>query len=409
MGGFGFSREASIRENYSVNKDLTLKSFDVAQIIEGRPMKLNGEVTPTGIRITIDSDGVKQNKLLKRKGVVYPPSALNLYPLLHGIEAGKSYRLSMLDPEEVKIKAVKISVVGFETIKGLKTIHMRNNLYPVDNDIWVDTAGNTFKESVRNGWIDTLAEDEKSAWRFISQAALSKRDLILDYSLIKIDTQISKPGELQKLVVQISEFPVTMPLLTSSVQNAERMGEGKVLFTMDKSLLQTSLDDAPEQTRWKRYLEPTGQILSHSPEITLRKNEIIGGEKDPIKIVEKLVRRVASDIKETNTDNPSPTEAMKEGGGNCQSHALLYSSFARAAGIPTRYVSGLVYVPNKGFLYHSWAESHVGYWLPVDPTFGEIPANLTHIKLVEGESTEDLLPLAGIVGKISVKIMEQKY
>ncbi|MEI8356621.1 MAG: transglutaminase-like domain-containing protein, partial [Deltaproteobacteria bacterium] len=404
------SREASIREKYSVNKDLTLKSFDVAQIIEGRSVKLNGEVTPTGIRITIDSEGVRKNRLLKRKGMVYPPLALNLYPLLHGIEAGKSYRLSILDPEDVKIKAVTISFVGFDTIEGLRAIHMQNNLYPVDNDIWVDAAGNTLKETVRNGWINTLPEDEKSAWRFISQAALSKRDLILDYSLIKIDTQISRPGELRKLAVQISDFPATMPLLRSNAQNAERVGEGKVLFTMDKSFLQARPEPVlPEQACWKQYLEPSGQILSHSPEITIRKNEIIGVEKDPIKIVEKLVRHVAATITETNTDNRSPIEAMKEGGGNCQSHALLYSSFARAAGIPTRYVSGLVYKQGKGFLYHSWAESYVGYWLPVDPTSGEIPANLTHIKLVEGDSSEELSPLAGLVGKISVKIIEQQY
>jgi len=117
---------------------------------------------------------------------------------------------------------------------------------------------------------------------------------------------------------------------------------------------------------------------------------------------------VAANIKETDSDSQPPTDVLKNLSGNCQSHTRLYLSFARAAGIPAKYVSGIIYVPGKGFLYHSWAESHVGYWLPVDPTLGEIPANLTHIKLVEGDSPEDALPLAAIVGKVTAKVLEQR-
>lgn len=410
MGGFGFSRNASIREYYIVNKDMTLKSFAVSQTIDGSPMKLTGEVTPSGVRVIVESAGVKKEKILKRKGAVYPPMVLNFYPLLHGIDAGKNYRLSMLDPEAVKIKTVKISVVGLETIDGKQAIHIRNNLYPVDNDIWIETSGNTLKESVRDGWIVTQAEGEKSAHRFISQAALAKKDMILDYSLIKIDTPISRPEKLQKLVVQLSDFPATMQLMTSDVQKAERLDGGKVLFTLDNSLLRARHEPfTPDHAERKKYLEPTKQILSKDPEIILRKNEIAGGEKDPKKMVEKLTHWIASNIKQTSTDNQSAMKTLKEHSGNCQSHVRLYTSFARAAGIPTKIVSGLVYLPGKGFLYHSWAESNIGYWLPVDPSFGEIPADLTHIKLVEGDSPEEVLPLAGIVGKVGAKVLEQKY
>lgn len=409
MGGFGFSRNASISESYSVNKDLTLRSFAVSQTIDGRHKKLSGEVTPAGIRTIIESAGVKKERVLKRKGPVYPPMALNLYPLQHGIEKGKSYRISMFDPEETKIKAVKVSVVGVESIGETQAIHLRNNLYPVDNDIWVDVAGNTIKESVRDGWILTLAEGEKASQRFVSQSALAKKDLILDYSLVKIDTIITRPDKLIKLVMQISDIPATMHLLSGGVQKAERLEGGKVLFTMEHSLLKTGSEPlATDQSGRNRYLEPTGQILSNNPEIIRKKEEIIGSEKDPIKIVEKLVRWVAANIKETDSDSQPPTDVLKNLSGNCQSHTRLYLSFARAAGIPAKYVSGIIYVPGKGFLYHSWAESHVGYWLAVDPTLGEIPADLTHIKLVEGDSPEDALPLAALVGKVTAKVLEQR-
>jgi hypothetical protein len=409
MGGFGFSRDASIRESYSVNKDLTLKSFAVTQVIDGKHNKLSGEVIPAGIRAIVESAGVKKERVLKRKGAVYPPMALNLYPSLQGIEKGKSYRLAMFDPEAIKIKAVKVSVVGIESINGTEAIHLRNNLYPIDNDIWVDGSGNTIKESIRDGWILTLAEDEKSSQLFISQAAVAKKALILDYSLIKIDTTITKPDTLGKLKLQISGIPATMQLLSGGVQKAERQEDGNVLFTMDQTLLQTASEPLSGNPNGQQpYLEPTEQILSANPEIISKKDQIIGAERDPLKIVEKLAIWVAANIKETDADSQLPTEVLKNLAGNCQSHTRLYLSLARAAGIPSKFVSGISYFPGKGFLYHSWAESHVGYWLPVDPTLGELPADLTHIRLVEGDSPEDALPLAALVGNITVKVLEQR-
>jgi hypothetical protein len=41
----------------------------------------------------------------------------------------------------------------------------------------------------------------------------------------------------------------------------------------------------------------------------------------------------------------------------------------------------------------------------VDPTFAQIPADATHIKLVEGETLQDLVPLASLIGRIRIKIL----
>jgi transglutaminase-like putative cysteine protease len=125
--------------------------------------------------------------------------------------------------------------------------------------------------------------------------------------------------------------------------------------------------------------------------------------------VEKLTRWVASHVKAASSDSPSPLETLKKDKGNSLAHARLFASLARAAGIPTRPVSGLVYVREKGFLYHAWAECYIGYWLPVDPTLGEVPANATHVKLVEGDSPENLADLSEFIGKIKVKVIEQKH
>lgn len=225
----GFSREASSRETYLVNRDLSLKSFDVEQTIDGSPMRLTGKVTAAGVTVRIESAGNRREKILKSKGPVYPPAVLNLFPLARGVALGKKYRIPMLDVEEVKIKEVTITALEQETLPGgREVIHVRNDLYPfVDNDIWVDLAGNTVRESVRDGLIVTSAEDGAVTRQFILDAAIAKRDLILDFSLIRVDRPIARPFELKKLVLEIAGIPETVPLLLDVRQTAVRLGGGE--------------------------------------------------------------------------------------------------------------------------------------------------------------------------------------
>jgi hypothetical protein len=41
----------------------------------------------------------------------------------------------------------------------------------------------------------------------------------------------------------------------------------------------------------------------------------------------------------------------------------------------------------------------------VDPTFGAVPADATHVKLVEGETLAELVPLAGWVGRLKLRAL----
>jgi transglutaminase-like putative cysteine protease len=411
MAGFGFSREASVRESYQLDRDLSLRSFKVSQTIDGSPMKLSGQVTEKAISITVESKGSRREKILPIKGRVYPPAVLNLYPLFQKVAAGKNFRVTMFDPEAVAVKDVTVKAVGFEAVDGKDTLHLRNNLYPfVDNDIWVDSSGNTLRESVRDGWIETRAEKADEARAFLSEAAVGKKDLILDFSLVPVDKPIERPASLTAMSLELSGFAENLPLISDTVQTAQRLEGDKVLFTVDIAAVQAACSLPAGESPWlKMYLAATDRILADNPDIVRQKTEILAETKDPWLAVEQLVPWVANNVKDAISDSQSPLETLEKRSGNCQAHARLYVSLARAAGVPTRLVSGLVYVEGKGFLYHSWAESFVGYWLPVDPTFGEVPANASHIKLTEGDSSADLAPLAGIIGAVKARIVALKH
>jgi len=410
MSGFGFSREASARESYEVNRDLSLRSFEVSQTIDGSPMKLSGQVGEKALRVTTETKGSSRAKTLPLKGRVYPPAVLNLYPLMQKVTAGKKFRVTMFDPEAVALKEVRITALGFETFERQDVLHLRNNLYPfVDNDIWVDFSGNTLRESVRDGWIETKAEKADDARVFLAEAALSKKELLLDFGQVPLDKPLEHPATLHSLTVELSGFAENLPLISDSVQKAERLDGTTVRFTVEAGTppVVSSPQDA-ELAEPQQYLEATDRILTDNPVIVQRTQEILAESKDPRHMVETLVSWVAENITESSTATQTPLETLEKRSGNSQSHARLYLSLARAAGIPTRFVSGLVSVDGKGFLYNSWAESYVGFWLPVDPTFGEVPANASHIKLAEGDRPGDLAPLADLVGKIRARVVDFK-
>jgi len=129
--------------------------------------------------------------------------------------------------------------------------------------------------------------------------------------------------------------------------------------------------------------------------------------ENDIEKVKRLADWVYRNIEKIPEDVFSSLDVLMKQKAECQGHALLYTALARSAGVPTRVVNGIVYVPTyQGFLYHTWAESHAaGRWTPVDPTLGQVPADAAHVKLVEGESPSRLAPMAGLIGNLRARVV----
>ena len=66
---------------------------------------------------------------------------------------------------------------------------------------------------------------------------------------------------------------------------------------------------------------------------------------------------------------------------------MFFNTLSRAAGIPTREVTGIINYQNNEFGLHAWNEVVIdGYWYPVDPTWNYIVPPLTHIKFEQLEN-----------------------
>ncbi|MCJ7495263.1 MAG: transglutaminase-like domain-containing protein, partial [Deltaproteobacteria bacterium] len=77
---------------------------------------------------------------------------------------------------------------------------------------------------------------------------------------------------------------------------------------------------------------------------------------------------------------------------------------ARAVGIPAHMQAGIIYQEGK-FYYHAWAQVYLGTWVAVDPLLNQIPADATHIRLVEGDLDKQL-DIVKAIGRLKVEVLE---
>ncbi|MEZ0346760.1 MAG: transglutaminase domain-containing protein [Infirmifilum sp.] len=104
--------------------------------------------------------------------------------------------------------------------------------------------------------------------------------------------------------------------------------------------------------------------------------KIVGEEKNPLKIAQRIWLWVTSNVRYTYAmdyalyDNISEYVA-KNLRGDCGMQAILFITMARIAGIPARWQSGWYLNPVRPGM-HDWAQIHVEPygWLYVDPSFG---------------------------------------
>lgn len=102
--------------------------------------------------------------------------------------------------------------------------------------------------------------------------------------------------------------------------------------------------------------------------------------------------------------------ALEHGQGECTDFADLFTTLARAAGIPARTVYGIAYLnaEQPGFMFHAWNEVYEkGKWLGVDPTWNQIRLDATHIKLSDDISAA--LFFASYTGNVSLKVASYTY
>jgi transglutaminase-like putative cysteine protease len=154
------------------------------------------------------------------------------------------------------------------------------------------------------------------------------------------------------------------------------------------------------------YFKPTPFVQSDHPEIKSKIDKIVLPNDSPLVKAKKIMSWIYENIqKRPVLSVPNALETLRNGMGDCNEHAVLMAAMARAAGIPAQIETGLVYMKGR-FYYHAWNILYLGDWITVDALMGQMPADVTHIRFIRGE-TDKQIDLIKVIGKVKIKILEQ--
>jgi hypothetical protein len=145
-----------------------------------------------------------------------------------------------------------------------------------------------------------------------------------------------------------------------------------------------ALPNGARATMMSLFLDAEPLLESNSPEIRAVAIRLRGAETSPRVVAERINRWVYDSVrKEITVGVPSALGTLRTRVGDCNEHTQLYVALARAAGVPARVAAGLAYLDGK-FYYHAWPEVWLERWVAVDPTFGQFPADASHLRFTIG-------------------------
>ena len=238
---------------------------------------------------------------------------------------------------------------------------------------------------------------------------------IFKNSLIVPDRLINRPEKLKSLTIKII-FPDT-PQAFPEDDRQKIISSDKKSVTIKTSLLkETQGIKMPFQTEgMERYLSPTDFEQSASSSIISVARELTWTQDNALSASIKIIEWANAYIKKTSSKRGylSALEVLETKEGDCTEYAVLASTVAKAAGLPSRLSAGIVYLEGS-FGYHIWNDIWVGYWHPFDSSSGNTYINPSYIKLWTGTGDSGGLRDASIAvlnafNGAKIKIIETEY
>ena len=148
-----------------------------------------------------------------------------------------------------------------------------------------------------------------------------------------------------------------------------------------------------DQTVWDSLA--TSVLAAADPRVEAQARQIIRRIRDPRAGVDALTHWVAGNLRVEPDGVPqSASRTLERRRGSASDIVLAFVALARASGIPARPVAGFLQAAGR-FHYHAWSEVYLGRWIPVDPVYGQFPADARHVRAaVDGLSRPlELVPL----------------
>ena len=222
---------------------------------------------------------------------------------------------------------------------------------------------------------------------------------------MKSDKKLGRASALAGLEVEIiapkdAKTPEFMETVNQTITRGEN-GRITINITRGRGKPQPASD--AERTD---NLKATVRYPADNEEVKELATESVANAKDDREKVKKLLRFTDLHLRDSyEVEALTVMDLLKSRKGECSAHALLFTTLARAAGIPAREAGGWFYLDDtyQAFGGHAWNEVILdGHWVPVDAIFQQTQLDAGHIQLHAGELSGNAIEgfTAGLRAKV---------
>lgn len=350
--------------------------------------------------LSVTSGGKTEEKKLQLSRAPVISNTLKYSLMKDGLRPGAVYERIIFDPMTMSNRTATIEVLDREPVSVAGQEHdcyrMRVTYMGVTMTAWIDRQGRTVKEESPSGMVLVREERQQAL-----QGSTGEGIDIVEAVAIEVDTPFYSSNlrslSLRLLNVELGGF---------KIDGGRQSMAGNVVTIVRQDVGRHSSYALPfEREGFEAWLAPSLLIQSDHPEIADLVKSINGDNRSALRLARRLHDWVYKNIEKRPTMGmPSALDVLASRQGDCNEHAVLMAALCRAAGIPARVAAGIVYMRGR-FYYHAWNELYLNEWVPVDATLGQFPADVTHVKFVEGDMEEQLMVL-NLIGRLKIEVVD---
>ena len=393
------SHPVDMRVRATLTRDMLLKDFVFHFTSPFYKMDAEGSVEGKVVKFSLTTGKETISDTIRLQKQPFLSTNRRSYLLKQGLQPGDKLKIPYFDP---------ISLSGKDTVmeyKGQEKILVNKRVYNLHHFV------ETFSGIKINSWLDdegkVIKEESPAGFVFIAEPEFKARDIKVKGKEILSSVSIPVSGGSLDLSGRTSiRYKLTLPEETHFDLDKDRQSlEGNILTLQLESLPgpnAAACDGFPEE------LASTPYIQTRNKRVTDLTQAEAGEETNDLSRVKILAEWVFENIeKRPVLGIPDALTTLNTKMGDCNEHAALFAALARNAGVPTRVASGVTFFEGA-FYYHAWNEVCLdNNWYSVDTTKNQFPADLSHIKFVEGE-TDKQVRIAALLGKLKIEIIDDK-
>lgn len=382
-------------------------SFEYEMKSDSISLKAEGKRVGKNLEITMDTVSGKTERTLPIEKELILPSMISRLLVENKIKTGDKFNLSLFEP--LSILMGMNEPISTHLIEERETVEIpfgKFDAYKIESNFmgsqttsWINEKGEVIKQEFPPGLM-AIRESKKEI--------LSKKNSSFDITKktsIPANIKIKEPGKLKYLKIKLDGIDTSDGFDINDGYRQNLEGQILEINIQEFNSKESSYNLPYSSPEYIQLTEADFLIQSDDEEIVSITNKVLDGETDPVKAANKINEWIYKNLKKSATVSlPNAKDVLKTRVGDCNEHAALFSAMSRAAGIPTKTVLGTMYF-EESFYYHAWNEVYVGEWIAIDSTYGQFPADVTHIKLIEGNLAKSG-EILKVVGKLNIEIID---